>query len=93
MATSADPNATSEAGYHRFTNESGDKYGSFYVFFVYSHEIAPESDDADLPYAPCITQPGWYWRAEFPGCMPDGDPMGPFNTSGAAFTDANDSES
>jgi hypothetical protein len=21
---------------------------------------------------------GWYWQACFPGCLPDGDPMGPY---------------
>jgi hypothetical protein len=23
---------------------------------------------------------GWYWQACFPGCLPDGDPMGPYAT-------------
>lgn len=31
---------------------------------------------------------GWYWWACFPGCMPDSDPNGPFNTSRQAFLDA-----
>ena len=32
---------------------------------------------------------GWYWQACFPGCLPDGDPMGPFPTEAACLEDAN----
>jgi len=32
--------------------------------------------------------PGWYWWACFPGCMPDGDPSGPFQTEQEAIDDA-----
>ena len=31
---------------------------------------------------------GWYWWACFPGCMPDGDPSGPFRTEEDAIADA-----
>lgn len=31
---------------------------------------------------------GWYWRACFPGCMPDGGPFGPFDTEAEAIADA-----
>lgn len=31
---------------------------------------------------------GWYWRACFPGCLPDGDETGPFLTSRGAWVDA-----
>lgn len=33
-------------------------------------------------------QPGWYWWACFPGCMPDSEPMGPFETEAEALADA-----
>lgn len=33
---------------------------------------------------------GFYWRACFPGCLPDGDPMGPFPSEQAAIDDANE---
>ena len=42
----------------------------------YCHEPA-----VDLP-------PGWYWQACFPGCLPDGEPVGPFNSEQAALEDA-----
>lgn len=32
--------------------------------------------------------PGWYWWSCFPGCLPDGDPMGPFATEAEALADA-----
>lgn len=30
---------------------------------------------------------GWYWQACFPGCMPDGEPEGPFKTEALAIAD------
>ena len=32
--------------------------------------------------------PGWYYWACFPGCLPDGDPIGPFATEDEALADA-----
>ncbi len=37
-----------------------------------------------------LTEPGWYWWPCFPGCLPDGDPVGPFPTEQAAIEDAQD---
>ncbi len=31
---------------------------------------------------------GFYWWPCFPGCLPDGDPAGPFATSALALVDA-----
>ncbi len=31
---------------------------------------------------------GWFWAAGFPGCLWDGDPVGPFTTEGEAIEDA-----
>ena len=33
---------------------------------------------------------GWYWWSCFPGCLPDGDPNGPFDTEALALADAQD---
>jgi hypothetical protein len=30
----------------------------------------------------------WYWWPCFPGCLPDGDPEGPFDTEEEAMEDA-----
>ena len=32
----------------------------------------------------------WYWWSCFPGCLPDSDPVGPFDTEQAAIDDAQD---
>ena len=32
----------------------------------------------------------WYWVAQSPGCLPDGEPSGPFVTSIEAYNDAID---
>jgi len=31
---------------------------------------------------------GWYWWSCFPGCLPDGDLIGPFATEAEALADA-----
>lgn len=33
---------------------------------------------------------GWYWWACFPGCLPNGEPEGPFATAAEALADAQD---
>lgn len=74
------------AGYHRFQNEDGEDYGSFLVRYldgVEARQTNAEMDEHDTPY-----RAGWYWAAGFPGCMPDGDPSGPYTSSQAAFRNA-----
>lgn len=55
------------------------------------------SDPHALPDVEVFYQPmdnpdgdtaGWYWWSCFPGCLPDGDPNGPFATEDEAITDA-----
>nr|ANO58286.1 hypothetical protein [uncultured Alphaproteobacteria bacterium] len=31
----------------------------------------------------------WHWWSCFPGCLPDGDPIGPFDSEQQAIDDAN----
>ncbi len=33
---------------------------------------------------------GWHWWPCFPGCLPDGDPSGPFKTEELAIADCRD---
>lgn len=35
-----------------------------------------------------VTEPGWYWWACFPGCLPDSEPCGPFASEAEALADA-----
>lgn len=47
-------------------------------------DYQPEGDDGEpLP-------DGWYWWACLPGCLPDGEPSGPFDTEEEALDDARD---
>lgn len=68
--------------YHHFKDAEGKPYGSFEVF--YNDGKDPDfkiGDGSEAAQAPA----GWYWWACFPGCMPDGDPMGPFDTEQQAI--------
>lgn len=50
------------------------------VFYVGDAELI---DDDGTP-----RPAGWYWWACFPGCVPDGDACGPFDTEAEALADA-----
>lgn len=57
--------------------DSGEDYGSFEAFFVTGNE--PNEDEFER---------GWYWRPCFPGCLPDDNSFGPFDTEDEAINDA-----
>ena len=50
------------------------------------------SGRTDSEHAHDRLAPGWYWWACFPGCLPDGDPIGPFATEAETLADAQDTE-
>jgi hypothetical protein len=55
------------------------------VFYLFSGDYPIYEDEYEnAEYLP----EGWYWQACFPGCLPDGDPMGPFDTEAEAIADA-----
>ena len=66
--------------YHQFRDYTGEAYGSFETF-----ESFGMLDDGAEPL-----EPGWYWHACFPGCLPDSGPSGPFKTEQDAIIDATD---
>ncbi len=73
--------------YHQFTNEAGEQYGSFEVFYDDAdHNLSDEPRNFDPDGEP--VKPGFYWWSCFPGCLPDGDPSGPFETEQDAIKDA-----
>ena len=53
------------------------------------------ADEGELQSCDCCpdepSQVGWYWWACFPGCLPDGEPNGPFESEEDALADARDS--
>jgi hypothetical protein len=75
--TKPNPRAVGFSGYAPFITDTKEPYGSFEVFWQETN-IGLERP----------LQQGWYWWACFPGCIPDGEPSGPFNTSREAYDDA-----
>ena len=63
-----------------FRDAQGNEFGSFEVFQTFGF--------LDLGGEPLA--PGFYWQAAFPGCLPDGEPVGPFETEQDAIKDATD---
>lgn len=63
------------AGFHYFEDEDGNVFGRFEIFW---------NDGNEYELA------GWYWQPCFEGCLPDGEMIGPFGTSNAAYHDARD---
>jgi hypothetical protein len=67
--------------YHTFQPAEGEPFGSFETFEWDALGLPDDTEPAD--------RVGWYWWACFPGCLPDGEPMGPFESEEAAIEDAN----
>ena len=68
--------------YHQFTpTDESESFGSFEVFY--------ESRGFKQVLADRQIEPGFYWWACLPGCLPDSDPVGPFQTEAEAIADAN----
>ncbi len=74
----------SHAGYHSFhMDETQEPHGSFEVFYM---DRWPDGGNREETWPALM--PGWYWWACLPGCLPDGDPAGPFAYSQQAHQDA-----
>ena len=69
--------------YYEFASDSGTGYGSLEAF--HSDHTGPDSGHW---VSGETVEPGWYWWPCFPGCLPDGDATGPFQTERAAVIDA-----
>jgi hypothetical protein len=54
---------------------------SIEVFYVFPDEVDEEGNGG-------FEEPGWYYWWCLPGCMPDSDPYGPFETEEEALEDA-----
>jgi len=79
--------------YHKFIaevqeDESETEYGSFEVFFVSPMVATYNRQNADHGNEYTIYESGWYWWSCFPGCLPDSEPFGPFETEEQAINDA-----
>lgn len=58
------------------------------VFYVSPMEAQYNCANADHAEEYTITNPGWYWWACLPGCLPDSSPVGPFSSEAEAIEDA-----
>ena len=89
--------------FYQFTPQDGEPYGSFETFYcdldsfkeckgadglyyVNQSDYTPDGGqlEEDLP-----NLVGFYWQSCFPGCLPDGDAIGPFKTEDEAIANAN----
>jgi hypothetical protein len=60
------------------------------VFYVSQMEVNYNLQNIDHADEYTITEAGWYWWSCFPGCLPDSDAIGPFETEKEAIDDARD---
>lgn len=72
--------------FHRFIDGSH-TYGSFETFRITRQNRSSWGDNGRWEDGTLI-RCGFYWQACFPGCLPDGEPMGPFRSEAAAVRDA-----
>ena len=74
--------------YYEFASDSGTGYGSLEAFHVSSELAVFLKDVAAFNGDGETVEPGWYWWPCFPGCIADGDAVGPFETEREAVEDA-----
>ena len=60
------------------------------VFYVSQMEVNYNLQNIDHADEYTITEAGWYYWSCFPGCLPDSDAIGPFETEQEAIDDARD---
>jgi len=80
-------------GYHQFHAEkTQEPYGSFEVFWHDGGHMVEQDPDDSMPLDDWrdAEAAGWYWQACSPGCLPDGEPSGPFASSRQAHQDADE---
>lgn len=61
------------------------------VFYLTAEEVVAQDDDLVHEAEEGITG-GWFYWYCFPGCLPDGEPIGPFESQAAALADARSQE-
>lgn len=60
------------------------------VFYLCDGEMFAAGEQSATDKEPKYLPEGWYWRTCFPGCLPDGDPDGPYDTEEEALNAAQD---
>ena len=73
--------------WHNFETVDGQEFGSFEAFYLGNDGSTYGRSYLDTETGEPI-ESGWYWWPCFPGCLPDGEPVGPFETEREAIQDA-----
>ena len=60
------------------------------VFYFSQLEANYNLENLDHEDEDTLTEVGWYWVSCFPGCLPDSDASGPYDTEAEAIADAQD---
>jgi hypothetical protein len=60
------------------------------VFYLSQLEVNYNLANLDHADEDTLTESGWYWQSCFPGCLPDSEPFGPFETEAEALAEAQD---
>lgn len=76
-----------EVFYVRDARERTDANATNYAWSDHWPDVCEDLQESEPGCYWCI-EPGWYWQACFPGCMPDGEPNGPFDTEAEAVAAA-----
>ena len=58
------------------------------IFYISPAQASNRCSQYDDGTSDDCSSPGWYWWSCFPGCLPDSDPFGPFETKALALADA-----
>lgn len=64
------------------------EYGKRHKFRLASMNSRVREEMLDAIVAEEGIEGGWFWQACFPGCLPDGEPMGPYKTRKEAIAAA-----
>ena len=62
------------------------------VFYVSQLEVNYNLENLERADDYTLTEPGWYWWSCFPGCLPDSEAIGPYETENEALIDAQEEE-
>lgn len=61
---------------------------TFEIIHFNQTECDELNGQSDLSYAESGYTPGYYWWFSMPGCLPDSEPYGPYETDEHALIDA-----
>ena len=90
--TYALPNAETFKGYRHECKGCGAERPLFPDYYGALYPNDEHCEECGYTGFRCLdTKVSWYYWACFPGCLPDGDPIGPFETEDDAILDAQES--